>query len=420
MREKRETRKLQNKDEYDNFPSSFVDTPRLQVTNTMPKQRMILLFHFLIVLFVCLQSDAIQVPVIYNTTLMSLSQANRTTLSNNTIQNCFCSSLSFDAIAFNYFSTNQTCELFFDYPQKYRIVVSPLNHVYFPKGIFPNVSECCMSNWTELASKLTQATTISTNITKPRCLVIDNHDYLVTVQDDGNLLSRFYKDNLTLVDTQTVAGAKFRNIAYFDGAYYTTLANHTIVVIDSVTLSTIDTISRSDLSGSRDIIFLQNGAVMVLASADNKRLVFFNRTGPSKASYSYDYYLSTAYGTPHGLWYVNDSFFQVSSWGDRSIYSYSTTNGRDWVVQGFANASSAISGIYGSHVMVDACERRWLSFYSNSLGFSIFDKQGAFVANFNISSIGVYDAMITETYILYISSVINNRIYRFDPTVSCS
>ena len=55
--------------------------------------------------------------------------------------------------------------------------------LYFPQGIFPNASQCCMLDVNRLVDKLDTADRISFNIDQSRCLAFDNHGSLVTVSD---------------------------------------------------------------------------------------------------------------------------------------------------------------------------------------------------------------------------------------------
>lgn len=141
----------------------------------------------------------------------------------------------------------------------------------------------------------------SVNVTKPRCLVVDNHNYLVTVEDRGILLSRFYLNNLTLIDQTNFSGATFMNVNHHGNAYYIGRNDDSVLVIDSNNLTVVNTLTSPNIRGLRDLIFLQNGQILVLASPDNSNLLFFNRSTASPVHYSYAYNRSTSYLWPHGL-----------------------------------------------------------------------------------------------------------------------
>lgn len=375
---------------------------------------MVLFVYFLSLLHLSL---AIQIPVIYNVSFIGLSAKNSTIMKNVTCQECLCLAQTETVLAFNCFTNNQSCELFSTFPLTYRLESTPSVHLYFPQLIFPSKSECCMSNWTDLSRRLATAITTTVTVTKARCLIVDNNGYLVTVEDLGPTLRRFNLTTLALIDNKTITGLQMMNVAYYSEAYYISLNNRTILVMDSNNLTIIGTIYSTAIIAARDIMFLNDGQTFILASSTNTQLLFFNRTGPQKHHYTYVSSILTGYSSPHGLWYVNDSFFHATSWGGRSIYSYSKNTSGFWNVHGFANSTSTTGA--GSHVTVDQCGRRWLAYHTAAIGVTVYDERGSFIANMNFSSVPVFDIMITNNYVLYISSSTGNQITRIDPGIQC-
>ena len=138
---------------------------------------------------------------------------------------------------------------------------------------------------------------------------------LVTVQEGGSDLSRFDPYNLTLIDKKTFSGYTMSNIAYHQGAYFLSTQSHAILIVNSTNRTVINTVTATGISGVRDMIFLKDGQTMIVASADNGRLFFFNRSGISPRDYKYMSDLTTSFTTPHGLWYVNDTFFYATVMG---------------------------------------------------------------------------------------------------------
>ena len=126
----------------------------------------------------------VQSRIVYsidNTYLSSYSSTNITTLRDVTCEQCLCSAWKKNSAAFNCFSDNKTCQFFDPVPRLYRVRSRQRARLYFPRGILPNKSESAMPDLNELISKLDTATRTTVSVAKPRCLVIDNHRYLVTV-----------------------------------------------------------------------------------------------------------------------------------------------------------------------------------------------------------------------------------------------
>ena len=276
-----------------------------------------------------------------------------------------------------------------------------------------------MSNLTQLISQLSSATVRSVNVSKPRCLVIDNHGYLVTVEDGGILMNRFDPLTLTLVDSTNLTGSPMTNIAYFREAYYIGRDPDKISIVDSNNLSTINIITAPQINGPRDMIFLHDGQTMVLASTFQSALLFFNCTNYATRNYILAYSISTGYSTPHGLWYVNDSFFYATSWGESTIYSYVTNNSVSWTQTLFADVRPVLNGAGGggSHVVLDESGRRWFSLYQ--FGVAIFDAQGTFLYNYNTVTNGLFDVMFVDNYVMYVSEIVAGKILRLDPNITC-
>ena len=276
-----------------------------------------------------------------------------------------------------------------------------------------------MPNTTSLIEKLQNATIQSVNLSSARCLAIDDHGFLVTVQEGQSNLRRFNAQDLTLIDTTTFSSFAMKNIAYHQGAYFLTTQSNTILIVNSTNLTLINTITAPGLDGARDIIFLKDGQIMVVASADNKTLFFFERSAESPSNYTFVSQVSTSFDTPHGLTYVNDFFFYATAWFLKSVYSFATSDGVTWTEKLFVNAQnmSNTTNQWGAHVMIDDCQRRWMSGSGN--GVFIFDSEGHHLGTFESTWNGLFDAMFMENYVLYLSYLTDGKIVRLDPQIEC-
>ena len=370
------------------------------------------------ILFTIHSAAGIQFPKIENFTFVPLVSTNVTTLYNVSCHECLCRAYSNASVAVNCFLFNKTCQLFKSFPIRYRIQPTSNARVYFPGGSLPSPSECCMPNTTLLIQKLKNATTKSYSLSNPRCLVIDDHGYLVTVQENGPNLSRFYPYNLTLIDTKTFSGYTMSNIAYHQGAYFLSTQTNTILIVNSSTLLLINTITPSGTQGIRDMIFLKDGQTMVFVSADNNKLFYLNRSSSSPRNYAYTRSVSTSYLTPHGLWYVSDTLFYASSWTTKNVYKYTTVN--NWVTWNetlFIDTQGLASNRWGTHVMIDDCQRFWFSTANN--GMLIYNSQGQLEGNFTSVWNGTFDAIFLDNYVLLLSDRNLNKIARLDPQIQC-
>ena len=161
---------------------------------------------------------SIHVPSIVNVTSIPRNRWNTTTVANHTIQQCLClSSSSF--VAFNWYPNN-TCQLFHTFPRTYKIQPTSGARLYFPRGIFPNASQCCMPDLNVLLQKLYNGTRISVNILLPRNLLIDSQGYLVTVESQPVKLVRFDAQTLTLIDQTPLARSTAMSVSFSNSAYF--------------------------------------------------------------------------------------------------------------------------------------------------------------------------------------------------------
>ena len=364
-----------------------------------------------------LAGQHLQIPTIGNVSLVPRLPSNITTIINSTCDQCLCLALERNAIAVNCFLSNDTCQLFDSLPKSYRLRPVSQSILSFPRGSLPPPGQCCMTDFGLLRASLLNATVVSVNVSSPRCILIDDQDRLVNVENGGTYLNRFHPDNLTLIDRTLLPGSTTTTIAYHQGAYFIGKDDNTILIVNSDNLSTINVLTAPNMSSPRDMIFLQDGRVMVLCSSGNDRFLFFNRSSSAPINYHYDHEVITSYSTPHGLWFVNDSFFYATSWNWNTIYSHSTTDGRTWNESLFANGSNFSSVGQGSHVMVDDCQRKWLSMYDDA--FLTFDNEGHLLGNFTPPWNKAFDAIFTRNYVMFVSDWLSNRLIRLDPHVEC-
>ena len=257
-------------------------------------------------------------------------------------------------------------------------------------------------------------------MSKPLCLLLDDHGYLVTVSQGNKSIVRYDPNNLTTID-QPSSPVFFDTpitLAHHDGAYYVGFDNSYILVVDSNNLTQIHNISTPFLDGARDMIFLNNGQQMLVASTKNDRLVFFNRSSPTSHNYDYIGHQNVSCKGPHGLFYVSDALFYLTSFITNTVYAYSsTTNNAVWSGTLVLNASSSASSSDGAHITIDDCDRYWFSL--GTYGVQVFDKQGSPLGSLYPRGTDVFDTLMLDNYVIYQSDLASNRIIRLDPHIQC-
>ena len=358
------------------------------------------------------------VPFLRNTTFVPISTSNNTVVTNRTCEQCLCDSVSSHLIL-NCFP-NDTCQFFVDAPRTYKLESTLDAFLYFPRQILPNASQWCVPNNSYLLSQLNTSTPTYVNISSPVCLLLDDHGYLVTASQVEKSIIRLHPNNLTRADqtpSPTFADDT-RTIAFHSGAYYVAF-NDYILVVDSGNMSQIHNFSAPSLSAPQDMIFLNNGQHMIVASWAYNRLVFFNRSSPTSHNYVFAGDQSVNFQHPHGLVYANDSCFYSTSQASNKVYSYSYTGSLTaWTETLVLNASSvAVGANNGYHVSIDNSDRYWFSLGEN--GTQIFDSQGSLLGTPRPTGSNIFDTLITDNYVIYLSEYVPDRITRIDPNIQC-
>jgi hypothetical protein len=354
---------------------------------------------------------SIRIQVINNTILTGDCFWNQSQIISGSCTHCLCVALS-SYSAVNCFSNN-TCELFRTFPATYHLQATPGARLYFPKNLLPNSSQCCMPNITTLINTLKAATPTIKTVASPRDAVIDNNGYLVTVEMNTNYLDRFDPISLARISQTLLPNSTQMTITYFNGAYYIAPHDSSMTVVDSGNLTVIGHILTSTY-GIRAIMFLSNGQTMVVTSCENNSLVFLNRTSGTPICYNFSFLQFTTFACPHGMWRVNDSFFYVTSYNDRSLYSFSATSNYTKWKQTFVFTTSDMTG-GAARVTVDDCGRFWFAFETSSI--LIYDQYGTQLGNWTIPNSAVFDIKIMNNYLIYLTESSTNRTRRVQPII---
>ena len=358
---------------------------------------------------------ATQIPFLPNVTLVPKYNSTSVTLINRSCDRCLCEVNSYSIL--NCFPNN-TCQFFVDAPRAYTLKPTPNAVLYFPRQILPNASQCCMPNTTDLLQRLSNAMPTNAPVNGPRCLIIDNDGYLVTVSHSDRTIVRFYPNNLTLIDQSpsSLLAAPPLALAYHDRAYYVAF-DYYILVVDSDNMTLMHNISAAALRGVRDMIFLNDGQQMIVTAAQSGCLVFFNRSSPTSHNYDLISYQNVSCQGPHGLFYVSDALFYLTSWFNSTVLKYSNTGNAAGWSETLAVTASPVSSSCGNHVTIDGCDRYWLSL--GGAGVQILDSHGLLLGSLHPTGSNIFDILILDNYVVYLSDYGGSRIIRLDPNIQC-
>ncbi|CAF0733055.1 unnamed protein product [Didymodactylos carnosus] len=275
------------------------------------------------------------------------------------------------------------------------------------------IKTCCESNISLLLSKLISATSIATilNVPSPRFIKSVDNDHLATISNINNgSLYQFDEDNLTLLTKNDLTAVGTPNsLLYYNQYYYVANITKNIAVYDK-NMTFITYIHDTNLSSPRDMAVIGN--MLTVATTSDKLIIFFSMN-PS-GNYTRVNYIHTSAASPHGITYVNDTFFYVTFYGGDSVYSYrnNPVSSNNWTETSFVN----MTGGSGTHMVIDDCDRRWVVVFN--YGIKIYDAFGIHLADWNITKT-VFDLVILNNYVMIISDNGRNQTMRIDPNIQC-
>ena len=369
----------------------------------------------ILILFLIVSATSLLIPFIDHAILIPLGLNNSTLISNHDCYQCLCRTVSNSAIL-NCFGNN-TCQIFETVPRRYRLTFDFQTRLYFPQRQFPNPSQCCMLNISEVVTKLQNGTRTIIDINGTRDLLIDHQKRLVVADFNPGYLRIYNTTNLNPILHLKINISRPFTLAQQNEAYFIGLQNNSILIINANTLSRLNIINSPYLRGIRDMIFLRNGEIMIVASTDIHSLIFFKRTNVSLYHYTFFFDQTVKYVYPHGLLRMNDSLFYATSWANNTIYSYTFVNETFWKETLIIDAGPMTNASGGNHVRIDECGRFWFALGSN--GVFIFDSQGELIESCHYSLTNIFDLMIDENYVVYLSDIEEQRVVRIDPNIQC-
>jgi hypothetical protein len=234
------------------------------------------------------------IPYIKDVYLEASTQPNliTTVLFNRSCQECLCQEVilnNTNNLALNCFQ-NGTCQFFQTFPLSYAVKSSPGNQLYFLQGIFPNASICCISNITEILTRLQNAVPVTMNLTfQPAAFGYDRSAGSGEAAVNGwDLPIIYWFDPFTMEYIKNSTGNASLSLTLYDNLTFTALDGTPIVYLrDTHTNDYMGKISYPSLEQVRKIIFINNGETAIFSTPYNNTLTFFTVNVSSPLNYTF-------------------------------------------------------------------------------------------------------------------------------------
>ena len=224
--------------------------------------------------------DGVAILVIREVFLQAFSPipANITLRLNSSCEQCLCETLSSaENVALNCFPNN-TCQFFREFPLSYKLKAALGAKLYFLRNEFPNASQCCMPNITELINRLKTTTPTLINLAfQPSAFGYDENQpseavvigvgpgacYWFNPQNMMFLRSGSFDYGLTIGLHNNLTFTASDGVA-------------TVRVSDSQTSSLLVNISHSSLIEVRKFVFVNDGRTMIVPTQSNFSVTFID------------------------------------------------------------------------------------------------------------------------------------------------
>ncbi len=227
------------------------------------------------------------IPYILDVSLQPFTNtiSNTTVRLNSSCQECLCenfiSNNSKNYVALNCF-LNRTCQFFQSFPLSYTLKSSPGTQLYFLQNQYPNPSQCCMPNITELINRLQNAVPITMNLTfQPSGFGYDEAiptEAVVIGYNPGilywfNPLTTMFIRNESINTSLTITSYNNQTFTAIDGV-------PTIYIRDKQTNNYLASVTYQILSKIRKLIFINDGQTAVAPTQSNNSVTFLNVNSP--------------------------------------------------------------------------------------------------------------------------------------------
>lgn len=241
--------------------------------------------HATILFLLITQVSSISIPFIKDVFLQTFPNPYITVRLNSSCEECLCqeftSSNNSDGFALNCFS-NRTCQFFPTFPETYKIQLSAGSRLYFLQNQFPNASQCCMPNITDLLTRLQNAVPIVMNLTfQPGALGYDEaRPYEAAVAGWGvPILYWFNPFTMTFIQNFLI-GISYSLAIYNNQTFTSVMGVPAIQIRDSQTNNYLKNVTYPTLNSTRKLIFLNDSKTAIVSTQNNMSLTAFNVNSP--------------------------------------------------------------------------------------------------------------------------------------------
>jgi hypothetical protein len=183
-------------------------------------------------------------------------------------------------------------------------------------------------------------------------------------------------------------------------------------VISTKNLSIIANISLPSSTVVREITFVQNNSLMLIASNSRNQILFYNVN--SIKNYTASTPSSISVNSPCGLHAVNDSFIYVASWSTLLPVSTLIYSNNTWSLSSLTNTTPSGSEMI-FQTTVDSCGRLWLAV--SGFGIRIFDPWGHSLLYQWPVALNINGFLLLNNYELFVTNYASNQIYHFNPNI---
>ena len=192
-------------------------------------------------------------------------------------------------------------------------------------------------------------------------------------------------------------------------------SNCVINVVKTNNLSTIIASIPVATTVVREIAFIRNNSLIVVASNTNNQTLLFDVFSIRNYTSSTPSYVTT--NRPCGVHAVNDTFIYIASWfATTTLTPVSTltyTNGT-WTLSALPNTTpTGTQKIF--QTTIDSCGRLWLAV--TGFGIRIYDPWGnSLLYAWSVTS-GINGFLLSDHYEVYIADFSANKILYYNPNI---
>ena len=226
----------------------------------------------------------------------------------------------------------------------------------------------------------------------------------------GSIESKLFSASITRFDIFAVSDSLFDETLLSFSFILASKSPNKVNILLANNLSLLSSLPMSGLA--REITFIRNGTLMLVAVYQSNNIVFYDVYSP--ANYSSVPSLVFNISSPCGLYAVNDSFVYIASWTTSSPISTLIFSNNIWTLASLPNTLTS-SSERTFQTTVDSCGRLWMSI--TGYGIRIFDPWGnALLFSWPLSN-GLDGILLLDDYELFLADYGTNRVLHFKPNI---